>query len=77
MTPCRFCDGSLVEQLTTFVHEDGDQFWIVRNVPAFVCTRCGEKEYTQETTQRVLSLLQRPPRPREILHVPAYELAAA
>lgn len=77
MSQCVYCGGDLVEQLTTFVHEDGDQFWIVRNVPAFVCTRCGEKEYTQETTQRVLSLLQRPPRPREILHVPAYELAAA
>ncbi len=75
MTQCRFCDGSPVEQLTTFVHEDGDQFWIVCNMPAFVCTRCGEKEYSQETTQRVLSLLQR--RPREILHVPVYELAAA
>jgi hypothetical protein len=43
-------------------------------VPAFVCTRCGEKEYTQETTRRVLALLKQPPRPREILHVPTYEL---
>lgn len=50
MSRCVYCGGDLVEQLTTFVHEDGDQFWIVRNVPAFVCTRCGEKEYTQETT---------------------------
>lgn len=77
MSQCVFCGGDLVEQLTTFVHEDGDQFWIVRNVPAFVCTRCGEKEYTQETTQRVLALLKQPPRPREILHVPAYELVPA
>lgn len=66
-----------MEQLTTFVYEDEEQFWIVRNVPAFVCTRCGEKEYTQQTTHLVLALLKQPPRPREILHVPAYELAPA
>lgn len=76
MTRCRWCDDNLAEHLTTFVYEDSDQFWIVRNVPAFVCTRCGEKEYTQETTRRVVALLAQPPRPREILHVPAYELAA-
>ncbi len=77
MSQCVYCGGELVEQLTTFVYEDDDQFWVVRNVPALVCTRCGEKEYTQATTHRVLSLLARPPRPTEILHVPAYELATA
>ena len=56
MNLCYYCNGGLGEQLTTFIYEDGDQFWIVRNVPAFVCTRCGEKEYTQETTPRVLAL---------------------
>lgn len=77
MSQCVLCGGELAEQLTTFVYEDGDQFWIVRNVPAFVCTRCGEKEYTQDTTHGVLALLKQPPRSREILHVPAYELMAA
>ena len=77
MNQCAYCGGDLVERLTTFVYEDDDPFWIVRNVPAFVCARCGEKEYTQETTRRVLALLKQPPRPHEILHVPAYELVAA
>jgi len=77
MTTCYYCGGEMVEQETTFMHEDDGQFWIVRNVPAFVCTQCGEKEYAQETTRRVLELLKQPPRPKEILHVPAYELAAA
>jgi len=77
MNKCFYCNGQLEEQLTTFVYEDDSQFWVVRNVPAFVCTQCGEKEYSQATTRRVLTLLKQPPRPREILHVPAYELAAA
>lgn len=77
MTTCYYCHGETVERQTTFVHEDDGQFWIIRNVPAYVCTQCGETEYSQETTRRVLALLRQPPRPRDILHVPAYELAAA
>lgn len=66
-----------MEQETTFVYEEHGELLIVRNVPAFVCMQCGEKEYSQETTRRVLSLLRHPPRPKEILHTPAYELATA
>ncbi len=74
MNTCFYCGGELEERETIFVYEDDSQFSIVRNVPAFVCTQCGEKEYKQETTARVLSLLRHPPRPLEIVHVPAYEL---
>jgi len=75
MKTCHFCGGELREQLTTFLHEDGGQVWVVRNVPAFVCMRCGEKEFSRPTTKHLLSLLKQPPRPAEILHVPAYDMA--
>ena len=75
MKECVFCGGELVEQTTTFVHEDHGDVWVVRNVPSFVCQQCGEKEYSQETTRRILAFVKQPPRPIEILHVPAYELA--
>ena len=74
---CYHCRGEMIEQKTTFMYEDNGEFWIIRNVPAYVCTQCGEKEYTQGTTRRILALLSQPPRPRDIVHVPAYELAAA
>lgn len=74
MITCHFCGGALKEQLTTFLHEDNGQVWLVRNVPAFVCTQCGEKEFSRATTKQVLSLLKQPPRPAEILHVPAYDM---
>lgn len=77
MNQCFYCGGESLEQLTTFVYEDEDQFWIVRNVPAFVCRRCGEKEYTQQTTHLVFGAAEATSAPREILHVPAYELAPA
>lgn len=76
MPRCNFCEGELHEELTTFVHEDKGQVWVIRNVPSYVCKQCGEKEYSQETTHQILTLLKQPPRPSEILHVPAYDLAA-
>jgi YgiT-type zinc finger domain-containing protein len=77
MNECYFCGGELEEKLTTFLHEEDGQVWVIRNVPALVCKRCGEKEYSQETTSQILGFLKQPPRPAEILHVPAYDLSVA
>jgi YgiT-type zinc finger domain-containing protein len=77
MKQCYYCGGELVEQLTTFVYETNGQFQIVRNVPAFVCSRCGEKEYTQEVTREILEFLRHPSTPVEILNIPAYDLEPA
>ncbi len=76
MSKCYYCGGELVEELTTFVHEEHGEVWVIRNVPSYVCKQCGEKEYSQETTHQILTLLRQPPRPTEIIHVPAYDLAA-
>lgn len=73
MDRCYFCSGELEEELTTFVYAEDDTVWVIRQVPTYVCRQCGEKEYSQETTHRILSLLQHPPRPAEILHVPVYD----
>ena len=76
MSQCYFCGGEQIEELTTFVYEDHGQIWLVRNVPTYICSQCGEREYTQTTTHRILLLLKQPPRPAEIVHVPAYDLTA-
>ena len=74
MRRCSFCGGDLVEELTTFVYEEKGQVWVIRNVPSYVCKQCAEKEYSEETTHQILTLLRQPPRLSEILHVPAYDL---
>lgn len=78
MPSCFFCGSKMHKQLTTFVYEEDGQVWLIRNVPAYVCSQCGEKEYSQETTRQILSFVKHPSRPpSEILHVPAYDLKAA
>lgn len=77
MNRCHYCRGEPVEQMTTFLYEENGKVWIIRNVPAWVCMQCGEKEYTAETTHRILTFLKQPPRPVDIAHVPMYDLAVA
>ncbi len=77
MSHCYYCGGHQTEQNITFVYEDQGQVWIIRNVPAFVCAQCGEREYQQTTTRKVLALLQHPPRQTELVSVPSYDFALA
>ncbi len=77
MHTCYYCGGQLMHKMTTFAHEMHGEVQVIRNAPAFVCQQCGEKEYTQETTHQILTFLQQPPRPAEILRVPAYDMKLA
>jgi len=77
MNHCHFCRGELVEQLTTFIHEENGQFRVVRHVPARVCSRCGEKEFTPQVTGQILALLKQAPHSDEVLHVLAYDMTTA
>jgi len=75
VTSCYFCGGELKEELTTFVYQEGERIYLVKNVPAWVCQKCGEREYSQEVTHQVVNMLQQSPRSYEIAHVPMYDLA--
>ncbi len=72
---CYCCQGEMKEELTTFIHEQEGQIWVIRNVPAFVCQRCGEKEYTPEITRKILELVRGSASPVETVQVPIYDLA--
>ncbi len=77
MNKCYFCGGEQIEKLTTFIHEENEQIRVIRHVPARVCTRCGEKEYTPRITQQILDLLKQAPNPTEVLHVLAYDMTVS
>ena len=77
MASCYFCGGDLREELTTFIYQEGERIFLVKNVPEWVCQKCGEKEYSQHVTHRVVTLLRHSPRSYEIAQVPLYDLALA
>jgi len=49
---CVFCGGKLEEKRVIFIYEEDDKHLLVENVPAYVCTKCGEK------TKRYLGILE-------------------
>lgn len=52
--PCVFCGGELQNRRVTFTHEQDGKYLVVENVPAEVCTRCGEKTYSPQVTDGLL-----------------------
>jgi len=43
---CPFCDGTLEESTTEFMGRAGNEIVVIKDVPAHVCEKCGESNYT-------------------------------
>ncbi len=70
---CVFCGGKTEARKATFVcDEDGDYFFS-ENVPAEVCTQCGEKTFSPEVTDVLLQLAKRKLKPARRVEVPVFE----
>jgi HTH-type transcriptional regulator / antitoxin MqsA len=39
------------------------EFHLVENIPAMVCSRCGEEVFSRETTERIRAMLHRESKP--------------
>lgn len=55
-TACAVCGGPMTNDKVLFAVELGTGVLVVRNVPALVCTRCGEQWFSDETTQKLEQL---------------------
>lgn len=58
MSKCVFCKGDTEPGLATFTVDLGKCVVVVRNVPADICTQCGEAYYSTEVTQRLYKIAQ-------------------
>ena len=50
---CFMCKGSVKEGFSTFTADMGKCIIIVKNVPACICSQCGEPSYSDETARRL------------------------
>ena len=73
---CVFCGGTVKKKQVTFSYEDSDKYILVENVPAEVCTRCGEKTYSPEITDEILKFAKNKFKPVKTIEVPVYDFAA-
>ena len=72
---CAFCKGNTEDRLTTYVQEYEGRVVIIENVPAEVCTECGEKFIRPEVAEKIQRLVWEQPAPKRRADVPVYDLA--
>jgi YgiT-type zinc finger domain-containing protein len=53
MKKCPLCDGSFKKGMTTVTIDSGDSLVVLRNVPAMICSSCGE-EYIEDNVMKAI-----------------------
>jgi len=71
---CEYCGGPIVEKRVTLHRKVREQYVLIENVPAGVCTECGTRFYAANVLKTIEeSLRGRRQAEREVL-VPVYSL---
>jgi len=55
---CTLCKGTLQEGKTEFIARAGDEIIVIRDVPAYVCDRCGEAYYSAEVSRKIDAVMR-------------------
>lgn len=50
---CFFCKGDMQESTTTYFEQLENSIIIIKNVPCFKCSQCGEIAYTAAVSERI------------------------
>lgn len=72
---CVFCGGKVERKTVTFSYEEDDKFFLVENVSAEVCTRCGEKTYSPEVAEELVRFARGDFKPKKTVTVPVFDFA--
>jgi len=74
---CYYCDGKLKDtQLTLNEQENGD-FYIIEDVPARICTRCGEKYFDSRVLKKIEEMLESKVNVERVVSVPVMKYKVA
>lgn len=56
MTVCPVCNGSIGQGITMFTVKIGSGILLLEDVPAEVCSLCGEKWFSDEVMEKIESI---------------------
>ena len=59
----------------TFIYEQDEQLLVIKNVPAEVCTKCGKRTYSPETTDEIMRFAKEHFKPVKRINVPVFDYA--
>ena len=77
MKQCPRCKNeALTLETIRYSQEYQGKFYIVENVPAWVCGQCGEIIITETTAEKIQGLIWSGNEPTRTEQVPVYEMAS-
>ena len=56
---CIMCKGNTTQTTRTYIQEFENCIIIIKNVPAFVCSQCGEVYYSDEIAEKLEEIVNR------------------
>ena len=56
---CIMCRGNVIPSKHTFIQELDECIIIIKNVPALVCSQCGEVYYSDEISDKLEEIVNR------------------
>ena len=77
VTQCHLCGGKTESQRVTAENWWGGQLALVENVPAWICSDCGEKYFDADTCKQLDQLRRKPPDAERTLKIPVYSFRPA
>ena len=77
MNKCPFCGGKLIRKTITHPQAYLGKIYILENVPAEVCSQCGEVLISPEVLEKIQELVWSGEKPGRRAEVPVYDLAEA
>ena len=70
---CIFCRGKIESRYVTFVYDHENEYFFVENVPAEVCTQCGERTYSPEVAEQLIRFARKKLSPAKTIQAPVFE----
>lgn len=77
MGECYFCKGKTDKQRVTVDYRWGDKLIVIKNVPAEVCSQCGERYFDAEVSRQMEAIVLSKKKPSLSITVPVCEFAGA
>ena len=56
---CIMCKGDIASTKHTYIQEFNNCIIIIKNVPALVCSQCGEVYYSDEISEKLEEIVER------------------
>ena len=74
---CLYCRGRLEERLVTRLQFYVGHWVVIENLPALVCTQCGETFFTPDAHDMVVRIITAQDNPVRVEQVPVYDARRA